>query len=71
VTPSRVLPFCGAPRVAALRDGVGKAVAELRKRNEVLEYDDGADRAKEQYFGDTARQAALAVVAIFWNQPAI
>ena len=35
------------------------------------EYDYGVYRAKEPHFGNTVQQAALTVVAIFWQQLAI
>jgi multidrug resistance protein MdtO len=60
-----------AARIDALRDGVGKAMAEIRKLNETVEYDYGADRAQEQKSGTYILRAALTLVAIFWNQLAV
>jgi multidrug resistance protein MdtO len=58
-------------RIDALRDSVGKAISELRKLNEIVEYDYGVDRAQQQQSGNTILRAALTAVAIFWNQLAV
>ncbi len=51
-----------------LRDQVGKTVAAIRTMNDIIEYEFGVDRTQYKYASETVQRAALASVALFWNQ---
>jgi multidrug resistance protein MdtO len=52
----------------ALRDQVGKTVANLRTMNDTVEYEFGVDREPHILVSQTILRAALTAVALFWNQ---
>lgn len=52
----------------ALRDQVGKTVAELRTLNDAAEYEFGSDRQQQIDTAHVILRAAFAVAAMFWNE---
>jgi multidrug resistance protein MdtO len=52
----------------ALRDQVGKAVAELRTLNDAAEFEFGSDRQHQTDTGHLILRAAFAAAAMFWNE---
>jgi len=52
----------------ALRDQLGKAVAELRTLNDAAEYEFGSDRQDQIEAAHVILRAAFASAAMFWNE---
>ncbi len=52
----------------ALRDQVGKTVAELRTLNDAAEFEFGSDRQDQIDAGHIMLRAAFAAAAMFWNE---
>jgi len=52
----------------ALRNQVGKTVAELRTLNDAAEFEFGADRQHQTDTGHVILRAAFAAAAMFWNE---
>ncbi len=52
----------------ALRDQVGKTVAELRTLNDAAEYEFGSDRQEQIDAAHIILKAAFAAAAMFWNE---
>jgi multidrug resistance protein MdtO len=52
----------------ALRDQVGKTVAELRTLNDSAEYEFGSDRQDQTEAAHVILRAAFAAAAMFWNE---
>ena len=52
----------------ALRDQVGKTVAELRTLNDAAEFEFGSDRQDQIDAGHIILRAAFAAAAMFWNE---
>ena len=55
-------------QVDALRDQVGKTVADIRTMNDMAEYEFGVGREHYIETSQTILRAALTAVALFWNQ---
>jgi multidrug resistance protein MdtO len=55
----------------SFRDQIGKTVAGIRSMNDTIEYEFGVDRSLHTLTGQTILRAALALVALFWNQFAV
>jgi multidrug resistance protein MdtO len=55
-------------QVDALRDQVGKTVADIRTMNDTAEYEFGVGREHYIETSQTILRAALTAVALFWNQ---
>ena len=52
----------------ALRDQIGKTVAELRTLNDAAEYEFGVELDKQRRASQAVLRAAFSAVAMFWNQ---
>jgi len=52
----------------ALRDQIGKTVAELRTLNDVAEYEFGGELDKQTRVSQAILRTAFSAVAMFWNQ---
>ena len=52
----------------ALRDQIGKTVAELRTLNDVAEYEFGGELDKQTRVSQAVLRTAFSAVAMFWNQ---
>ena len=52
----------------ALRDQIGKTVAELRTLNDVAEYEFGVELEKQRRVSQAILRTAFSAVAMFWNQ---
>lgn len=52
----------------ALRDQIGKTVAELRTLNDAAEYEFGSDRQEQIQASHVILRAAFAAAAMFWNE---
>jgi multidrug resistance protein MdtO len=55
-------------RVDALRDQIGKTMANIRTMNDAVEYEYGVNRAEHAHSAQTIIKAGLTAVALFWNQ---
>jgi multidrug resistance protein MdtO len=58
-------------RVDALRDQIGKTMANIRSMNDAVEYEYGVNRAEHAHSAQTIIKAGLTAVALFWNQLAV
>jgi multidrug resistance protein MdtO len=54
-----------------LRDRIGKTVADIRTMSDAVQYEFGVDREQHLRSSKVILQAALASVALFWNQFAV
>jgi multidrug resistance protein MdtO len=52
----------------ALRDQIGKTVAELRTLNDAAEYEFGVELDKQRRASQAVLRAAFSAVTMFWNQ---
>jgi multidrug resistance protein MdtO len=52
----------------ALRDQIGKTVAELRTLNDAAEYEFGVELDKQRRASQAVLRTAFSAVAMFWNQ---
>jgi multidrug resistance protein MdtO len=52
----------------ALRDQIGKTVAELRTLNDVAEYEFGVELDKQTHVSQAILRTAFSAVAMFWNE---
>ena len=55
----------------ALRDQVGKTIADLRTLNDAVEYEFGPDRDLHMRLSNSILRTALTAVALFWNEMVI
>jgi len=58
-------------RADSFRVQIGKTVPAIRSMNDTIEYEFGVDRRQHALAGETILRAALALVALFWNQFAV
>ena len=58
-------------RVDALRDQIGKTMADIRTMGVAAEYEFGVDREEQVRTGQMIIHAGFTAVALFWNQLAV